>query len=375
MQTGQSCAIRDFGERMPLSVRERTLSPGWRRRRLWVSRWRRLTRWEYWPLWAIYPPVVAYVLWLGLRHRGFTLFTAVNPGMPAAGGVVGRSKIEILRGLAGAGDRVAAWAEVEPGPFPVRNARVRKFMAERGSGYPVVIKPDCGERGAGVVIARNAQDVETALRDRPGSLIVQSYVPGVEYGVFYIRRPDEERGHIFAVTDKRQVAVVGDGVRSLEELILFDERAVGMARYFLRQFAGRLAEIPPVGSTVVLGELGTHCRGALFLDGDDLVTREITEAIDEISRTYDGFHFGRYDVRARNEAVFRTGKFQVIELNGVTSEATNIYDPRHSVWHGWRILCRQWEIAFEIGAANRARGVRPLSLRALLNLVRHHHPV
>lgn len=37
----------------------------WRGRRLWVMRWRRLTRWEYWPIWAVYPPVAAYALWLG----------------------------------------------------------------------------------------------------------------------------------------------------------------------------------------------------------------------------------------------------------------------------------------------------------------------
>src|SRR5690606_32388045 len=75
----------------------------WRGRRLLLSRWRRLTRWEFWPAWAVYPPVVVYILWLGLRHRGWTLFTAVNPGMGRDGGFVGESKSMILRGLAGAG--------------------------------------------------------------------------------------------------------------------------------------------------------------------------------------------------------------------------------------------------------------------------------
>jgi membrane protein DedA with SNARE-associated domain len=36
----------------------------WRGRRLFLSRWRRLTRWEFWPMWAVYPPVVAYIVWL-----------------------------------------------------------------------------------------------------------------------------------------------------------------------------------------------------------------------------------------------------------------------------------------------------------------------
>ena len=52
-----------------------------------------------------------------------------------------------------------------------------------------------------------------------------------------------------------------------------------------------------------------------------------------------------------------------VELNGVTSEATHIYDRRHSVFYAWRTLCRQWSLAFEIGRENRARGTRPESLK------------
>jgi hypothetical protein len=56
----------------------------------------------------------------------------------------------------------------------------------------------------------------------------------------------------------------------------------------------------------------------------------------------------------------RAGRnLKVIELNGVTSEATSIYDPRNSVLAAWRVLFAQWRIAFEIGAQNRKRGARP----------------
>ncbi|MCM2269902.1 MAG: DedA family protein, partial [Thermoanaerobaculia bacterium] len=37
---------------------------GWRGRRLLLSRWRRLVRWEFWPLWLFQLPVVAHWLWL-----------------------------------------------------------------------------------------------------------------------------------------------------------------------------------------------------------------------------------------------------------------------------------------------------------------------
>lgn len=343
----------------------------WRGRRLLLSRWRRLTRWEFWPLWAVYPPVVLYILWLGLRHRGLTLFTAANPGIGAGGGLVGESKGEILRGLAGAGDAVAAWRVIPPGPLPGRHAAVRAFLTAERLSYPFVVKPDVGERGTGVVIARDDQAVAEALRTGSAALLVQAYVPGVEFGVFYFRHPSAPRGEILSVTEKRTVTVTGDGGRTLEELILADDRAVCLADFFLRQFAGRLDEIPAAGAQIPLSELGTHSRGALFLDGTALVTPALAAAIERISRTFRGFHLGRYDVRAESVAAFQAGRFTVIELNGITAEATSIYDPRHSVWFGWGTLCRQWRLAFEIAAANRANGERALSLRATWRLVQN----
>ena len=344
----------------------------WRGRRLLLSRWRRLTRWEFWPAWAVYPPVVVYILWLGLRHRGWTLFTAVNPGMGRDGGFVGESKSMILRGLAGAGGRVADWTVLPPGPVEARAAALAAWRAKVGAGWPVVLKPDVGERGGGVAIVRDEAAARAKLAETPEALIAQRHVPGVEFGVFYYRIPSEEgrEGGILAVTEKRLVSVTGDGRRTLEELILADDRAVCMARFFLRRHEARLDEAPAAGEAVRLSELGTHCLGALFLDGERLITPELVAATERVSRTFEGFYFGRYDVRTESAEALMRGEFTVIELNGVTSEATSMYDPAHSVWFGWRTLCRQWRIAFAIAAENRARGVRPLTVAEFFRLVR-----
>jgi len=65
----------------------------------------------------------------------------------------------------------------------------------------------------------------------------------------------------------------------------------------------------------------------------------------------------------------RRGVFQVIELNGVTSEATSIYDPAKALFDAYRTLFAQWRLAFAIGAENRERGVAPAGLLALAKLV------
>ncbi len=344
----------------------------WRGRRLLLGKWRRLARWEFWPMWAIYPPIVVYIFWLGLRHRSFTLFTAVNPGIGAGGGLAGESKSEILRGLAGAGDAIARWSLIPAGSTPERESAFEQFLREQKISFPVVLKPDVGERGAGVVIARNRNQVRDAFDRNPAPFIAQAYVPGIEFGVFYVRRPSAARGDIFAITDKRMTTVAGDGVRTLEELILADDRAVCSAPLFLKTFASRLDEIPAHGEIVALSELGTHCRGALFLDGTHLATPELVRAVENVSRSFVGFYFGRYDVRAASLAAFQRGEFTVIELNGLTSEATSIYDPRHSVWFGWRTLARQWRLAFSIAAENRIRGTEPLTFSEIYRVLAAH---
>lgn len=346
----------------------------WRGRRLLLSRWRRFSRWEFWPMWALYAPVAVYALWLGLRHRGLTLPTAVNPGMGHGSGLVGESKSEILRNLSAAGPAIARWTLIPPGSPEQRKSQALDFMAAEHLDFPLVIKPDVGQRGAGVSIVRTADALDAALKEPPDAVIAQAYVPGVEFGVFYVRFPSEPAGRIFAITDKRMVTVRGDGRSTLERLILADDRAVCLAPMFLRKFLARLDEIPAEDEVVALSELGTHCRGALFLDGRELLTPALHQQIEEIGRTFEGFYFGRYDVRAESAEAFQRGEFKVIELNGLTSEATSIYDPKHSLWHGWRTLCRQWQLAFAIAAENRARGARPLTCRETLSLVLSRRP-
>ena len=114
-----------------------------------------------------------------------------------------------------------------------------------------------------------------------------------------------------------------------------------------------------------LVEAGNHAQGCIFRDGMRLNSPALEARLDEISQKLVGFFIGRYDIRYADEALLRDGVgFQIIELNGVTSEATHIYDPKNSLFAAYRVLFEQWRLAFEIGAANRERGTRPASRAA-----------
>ena len=338
-----------------------------RGRRLLLSSFRRRTRWEFWPPQIFYIPVAIYILFLGFKYRSLTLFTAANPGIPD-GGFIGESKSQILDHLRDDGKFVARFELIRlDQPVAAKISLAEEFMHAIGKDFPIVLKPDAGERGTGVAIIRTRQQLADYLTRTTGDCIIQEFVDGFEYGVFYYRYPNETAGHIFSITDKRLLTVTGDGRSTLEDLILRDDRAVCLAPFHFNNHREHLFAVPSQGEIFRLVEIGTHCRGALFLDGRTLQTPDLESAIDAISKRYDGFFFGRYDIRTPSIEDFRRGmNFKIVELNGVTSEATHIYEPGNSIWSAYRTLMRQWEIAFDIGAANFRRGIPPSPPRKLL---------
>lgn len=326
-----------------------------------LGRWR---HWEFWPAWMFYPPVAIYCLWLSIKHRGLTLPTAANPGI-FSGGLVGESKMATLGDLMAGSPEFVAEAELVSGSTAgERLESLRDLCRRRRVAYPFILKPDVGQRGAGVKLVRTEEQARTYLEQTDAPLLWQRYAPGPhEIGVFYYRFPHESRGHIFAITEKLFPVLIGDGRSTIRELIWRGPRSRYLAEKYLGRFAGREDEVLAEDETLKLVEAGNHAQGCIFRDGRHLVTAALADRIDEISRKLRGFYIGRYDIRYSSEQDLRAGmNFQIIELNGAASEATSIYDARNSLVDAYRTLFRQWNLVYAIGAANRRRGCAPTKL-------------
>jgi membrane protein DedA with SNARE-associated domain len=345
-----------------------------RGRGLLRARARRLVRFEYWPVAVFYLPVFVLFALRALRGRALD-FTAANPALPH-GGFVGESKRAIYALLAAAEAPLPRTLCLEARLAPAaRRARVAEFRRAHGltlpNPLPIVVKPDAGQRGEGVRVVRDEAALEAALA-ADEALVVQEFVPGAEFGLFYARRPGASAGELLSITRKLLPHVVGDGTRTLERLILTSREHLPMAPFFLARPAAELARVPAAGERVALGELGTHCRGARFHDGAALASPELAAALERIVRALPGFHLGRFDVRADDDEALRAGRFTILELNGVTSEAAHVYDPRHGLATAWRSLLSQWRLAYAIGRANAAAGARVSTLAELVAALREY---
>jgi hypothetical protein len=334
-----------------------------------------LSYFEFWPMWAFYPPVALYAAWLMLRYRGALLPTVANPSFPG-GGFYGESKAEILElAMRHVPHWVAPFVRVErprAGPVDVATEAATALAALSRAGIegPVVAKPDLGCRGAGVRLVRSATDLRDYLAGFPrgATLLLQKLVPFEgEAGIFYCRRPGDSRGRIVSITLKYFPHVTGDGRRTLRQLIGDDPRAGKLQHLYLRRHTARLDEVLPAGESVRLAFAGSHSRGAIFRNGTHLVTPEMEARFDAIAQALPEFHFGRFDVRFERFDDVQMGRgFTIVEINGAGAESTHIWDRRTGLLQAWRDLMRQYHWLFEIGHANRARGFKPLTLAAFM---------
>ena len=69
-----------------------------------------------------------------------------------------------------------------------------------------------------------------------------------------------------------------------------------------------------------------------------------------------GFHYGRLDIKYRDLAALLAGEdFKVLEVNGIISEPTHIYDASHreaSYLNALKTINRHWKIMSEIALVN-----------------------
>ncbi len=366
---------------------------------------------EFWPSWLMYLPVAIQCLFLGLRHRSMSLPLIANPAVPLSG-MAGVPKSTILQ-IAGqtANRSILPWTTIttpttrsqgeylsepsgesassEPqreregawkGPGAGREGSVfleqtLAAMKKSSLDFPIVGKPDIGCRGAGVKLLRDSGSLDSYLKQfPPGAAIflqkLSDFEP--EAGVFYVRDPKTEKGQITSLTLKYTPYVVGDGVRTLAELVAADPRARGLTRLYEERNVRHWREVIPEGRPHRLVFSASHCRGAVFRDGSHLVTRELTEALDRIFDDIPGFYYGRLDLKFRNVDSLRAGRdLQIVEINGASSESIHIWDRKAGFFDAMKTLLQQYRTLFTLGLENKRRGCKPPGLWPLYRAWRH----
>lgn len=321
------------------------------------------------PFWFNVLPVARF-LWEGLKARRLALGFNVNPSIHASG-FNGERKWDIYRLFPQElmGSVVAPVVRIPPveGGWAQERLRLAKEeMAKIGLGWPVVAKPDIGQRGVGVQLIGSESEMLDYFSAYPMEepVLLQELISlPEEASALYVRYPGEETGRILALTYKQFPSVVGNGRSTLRQLILADMRYMRLSSIFLEKNRARLDQVVPSGVCVPLSFAGNHGQGVLFRNANGHLTEALAHRLDTIARALPDFHYGRFDFRFGDWGELEKGEvFRIIELNGIGGEPVEIWEPSGSLNQAYRWLFRQCRIFFEIGAANWACGHRPISL-------------
>jgi len=239
-----------------------------------------------------------------------------------------------------------------------RSGKILQEMESNNLKFPVVVKPDIGERGFRVELINNIDELMEYLPSNEEQIIVQEYIDlPLELGVFYYRIPDEKSGTVTSVVIKGMMKVRGDGVSTIKQLMAKNDRTRLQIHRLIALTTIDLMRIPGLNEEVLLEPIGNHNRGTAFLNGNHLINQRLIDVIDKLSCSIDGFFYGRYDLRCRDEEALYAGNFMILELNGAASEPAHIYAPGYPLLQGYKDLFFHWRILFKISKMNHKRGV------------------
>lgn len=312
----------------------------------------KLTKWEHWPTYMFYVPLIPYFLWKAIKAKNLIFYLAANPAIKYSGnGSESKYKTILL-----------IPEKYRPKTvFVVTNEdfdSVKKRIANAAISFPLIAKPDIGFRGFLVKKIDTNEDLERYLQINDVDILIQEFIDYKnECGILYSRIPDEEKGKITSITLKKFLTITGDGTSTLSELILNDKRAYLYFKLLQNIHGSSMNETLEKGKEKVLTVIGNHSKGTQFINGNHLIDSELELMLDTINKQIKGWFYGRLDIKYDTFEKVKQGlDFKILEINGIISEPTHIYDPTSgaSYFDALSSIRKHWSIMNKIARKNHA---------------------
>lgn len=326
--------------------------------------------WEYWPSYMFYLPNIPYAAYLALKAKNLVFFSATNPAILHSGNG-SESKFSTIELIPDVFKPKSILIEAK---LSVESTleKLQKYKIE----YPLIIKPNIGFRGLLV----NKINTENALKNylqqyKQIDLIIQEFVNlKQECGIFYHRLPTETEGKITSLTLKKYLTVTGDGVSTLKSLILSNDRAKIYLPLLTQLHQKDFNIILQKKEEKILNVIGNHSKGTQFINGNHLISNELEKAINTIAKQISGFYYGRLDIKYNSfDDLLSLKNIKILEINGIISEPTHIYDPnKMSYFKAIKEIRKHWKIMYKIATINhQVYQIKYDGLTYFLNSLRH----
>ena len=312
----------------------------------------KLTKWEYWPTYMFYLPIIPYYLIKAFQARNAIFYLATNPAFKYSGNGT-ESKYKTILLIPEKYRPKTIFINVGE-----RFESVKEKIINASMEFPIIVKPDIGFRGFLVEKIENLDLLKKYLQKNDVDIIIQEYIDYKnECGIFYSRIPNQIKGKITSLTLKKFLTVTGDGKSTLSDLILKDQRASVYFNYLERIHKEKMNSIPEKGKEKIISIIGNHAKGTQFINGNHLIDNELEIMMDTLNKQIKGWYYGRIDIKYDNLEKVKLGlNFKILEINGIISEPTHIYDPTTgaSYFDALRSIRKHWSIMNKIARKNHA---------------------
>jgi len=224
-----------------------------------------------------------------IQTRSISFFSALNPAI-AMGGFLDDKKTDIYKIIP---------ASYLPLTKQVNDLKSALALMKSGDfEYPIIIKPDIGLKGIGVAKISSPK-------------LMEQYFSAHKQKDSFVEYP----------------FVVGDGNKTLLELINLNKNPFLKKAWITNSFNDRLNEILDINKKLIIDPIGNYSRGAKFYSRQDQISQEFIESANDLFKEIEGIDFCRIDLKTKNLEALQKGKYKIIELNGAKSEPLHIYDP------------------------------------------------
>lgn len=325
----------------------------------------KLFRYEYWPWYGMFLPLVPVYVYGVLRTGKLLYFTAANPSIDM-GGFFGEKKHEILDLIP---DNFKVTSIHIVGSLP---ANILQQLNDCGIDFPVIAKPNVGERGYGVRKIEDIQSLKVYASTESDFLIQEFVTYPLELGIMYCRYPNSESGFVTSITEKKFLTVIGDGNLNVESLLKVHPRGRMYIDMLRHDYAGRMQYVPKIHEEYVVHYIGNHAKGTQFLNGNAHLGNQLNNVFTQMSSKVAGVFYGRYDLKVPSYSDLIAGRnIKIFEMNGVSSEPGHIYD-LSNVFKAYKELSNHWLIIIKIANQNIKKGVRTTPIKHFVSQVKRH---
>lgn len=306
--------------------------------------------WRYWPTLLFYIPVMLYVFLTGIfRARRLFYFAAANPEIPI-GGLGSVTKYVSLKKVPATHVPKTILIGREIHSFE----KVNQLLQQSGIRFPLIAKPDGGERGFLVKKIHSMQELEDYHRSHDMAYLIQDFIDAPrEFSILLHNAGGKFQ--ISSFIEKRYLRLVGDGKSSIRNL-LAQKPCTRFKSDAFNRLKNELDIVIPDKTVYVPFQIGNWSYGTEFINRNKDIDDVLIASMARINQQIGLFNYARYDIKCDSLEALRDGRFYVLEINGVNGEPLHIYAGPCSFFGAYATVFRHWEYVYRISNRNKKAG-------------------